>query len=191
VKVVDEFKAKLARLKAPETRARVMASGDPVLIREYETAVIRGNALNNSIASLVGAWAAFKRGYARVTDTTSTVIGDAVDEIRSWFGYEPAGGIGCYYNSQLGAAPLVAAPIAAVAVAGVISAAVILNNLMNKIFIKIEATNIQEQNPNISRGDALAQARTGIESPGLFGGVTPIMLGVGALALYLIFAQKK
>jgi hypothetical protein len=212
VQVVDEFKAKLARLKAPATRAKVYRSGDAKLISDYETAVVRGNALNNSIAALVGAWAAFKRGYARVTDTTSTVIGDAIDEIRSWFGYDPAPGIGEFspqgayrpYDSWAGGygtpysalaglgAVQIGAPIAAVAVAGVISAAMLLNSLMNKIFIRIEATAIQESDPTISRGAALAQAEAGITGPGLFGGgVTPVMLGVGALALWLIFSQKK
>ena len=96
VKVVDEFKAKYARLIAPATKAQVYASGNQKMIADYETAVVRGNALNRSIAALVGAWAAFKRGYAAVTDTTSMYIGDAIDEIRSWFGYDPAHGIGEY-----------------------------------------------------------------------------------------------
>jgi len=195
VKVVDEFKANMNRLNSTATKTRVYSSNDPALIREYELAVVRGNALQTTINSAVGAWAVFKRGYRAVTDVTSTAIGDAIDEIRSWFGYDPAPGIGCYgvsqLGSQLGALGAVQIPAAA-AIAAIVSAAVLLNSLMNKIFIKIEATNIQEANPNISRGQALAQAEAGIRGPGILGGsVTPVMLGVGALALWLIFSQKK
>lgn len=225
VKVVDEFKANLSRLKSPEYKTRVLQSGDSRLISDYNTAVVRGDALNRSIAALVGAWAAFKRGYAAVTDTTSMYIGDAIDEIRSWFGYKPMGNVpgifgedvisaqqpydkdANYYGQSyslfpgaqpgysqmagLGAAQLAPAAVAAVAVAGVISAAMLLNSLMTKIFIRIEATKIQESNPNISRGAALAQAETGIAGPGLFGGsVTPVMIAAGALALWFVLGKK-
>ncbi len=178
-KNIDEFKAKFAKLINPQTRAQVYASGNQKMISDYETAVVRGNALNRSINALVGAWDAFKRGYKAVTDQTSMVIGDAIDEIRSWFGYKPAGGIGCYgmgnvppmYGEDvlsvgkpldidahlygqplggLGAIQLAAIP-ASIAVAGVISAALILNSLMDKIFVSIEATRIQKENPKTSK----------------------------------------
>jgi hypothetical protein len=61
---------------------------------------------------------------------------------------------------------------------------------MSKIFVTLEANKIQRQNPNISRANALTQAERGLPSL-LPGGLTPIMFGVGALALYLMFAQKK
>lgn len=190
VKVVDEFKAKFAKLILPATKAQVYASGNQKMISDYENAVWRGNALNNTINALVGAWSAFKSGYKRVTDTTSTVIGDAVDEIRSWFGYKPAGGIGCYDGmAGLGVAPLAAIP-AAVAVAGVISAALILNSLMDKIFVSLEANAIQRQNPNVSRGDALRQAEAGLPSL-LPGGISLPMIAAGALALYFILGKSK
>lgn len=222
VKVVDEFKAKLARLKLPETRRKVYATGNQKMISDYESAVTRGNALNGTIAALVGAWNAFKRGYKTVTDTTSTVIGDAIDEIRSWFGYKPMGcyGEGLGYVEQgefkpfdidahligepltsfpgaqpgysqmgmLGAAPLAAIP-AAVAVAGIISAALILNSLMDKIFVSLEANAIQRENPNVSRGDALRQAEAGLPSL-LPGGLSLPMIAAGGLALWLILGKK-
>lgn len=208
VKVVDEFKAKFAKLISPATRAQVYASGNQKMISDYESAVTRGNALNATINALVGAWAAFKRGYKTVTDTTSTVIGDAIDEIRSWFGYDPSGGLGYVEQGEfkpldidrdlygasysglsgLGAAPLAAIP-AAVAVAGVISAALILNSLMDKIFVSLEANAIQRQNPNISRGAALAQAEAGLPSL-LPGGISLPMIAAGGLALWLLLGKK-
>ena len=189
VQVVDEFKAKFAKLIAPDTRAQVYASGNSKMISDYETAVVRGNALNRSINALVGAWDAWKRGYKKVTDQTSMVIGDAIDEIRSWFGYKPAGDFGCYAEmGGLGAVQIAAIP-AAVAVAGVISAALILNSLMDKIFVSIEANRIQKQNPNISRGAALEQAERGLPSL-IPGGISLPMIAAGALALYFILGKK-
>jgi len=181
VKVVDEFKGKYARLITPAMRSQVYASKNPALIRDYEAAVSRGGALNHSIDALVGAWNAFKRGYASVTDTTSTVIGDAVDTVRSWFGYKPAGGLG-----DLGVIQIPAA----IAVAGIVASAVFLIAMMNRIFISVEASRIQRENPNVSRAVALKQAEAALPSF-LPGGIKPIMLGVGALALYMIFARGK
>ncbi len=188
VKVVDEFKANYARLILPATRSDVYATGNPVMIRDYDNAVSRGSALNSTINATVGAWNAFKRGYGAITDVTSTAIGDAIDTIRGWFGYDPAPGVG-HYAVNLGALGIVQLPAAAW-VAGIIATAVILNSGMNKIFVTIEANKIQRENPGVSRGDALVQAERGLPSL-LPGGLTPIMLGVGALALWLMFAQKK
>lgn len=191
VKVVDEFKAKYARLILPATRSQVYATQNATLIADYETAVVRGNALNTTINTMVGAWDAARRQYAKITDVTSTVIGDAIDEIRSWFGYDPAPGIGSLRDlpSDLGSLGIVQIP-AAVAVAGIISAAMILIAGMNRIFISIEASRIQRENPNVSRSVALRQAEAGLPSF-IPGGVTPIMLGVGALALFMIFRGRK
>lgn len=186
VKVVDEFKANYARLLLPATRSEVYATQNPAIISDYQKAVSRGGALNSTINTTVGAWNAFKRGYGAVTDVTSTVIGDAIDTVRGWFGYDAAPGVGHY---ALGALGIVQIP-AAIAVTGIIAAAVILNSLMSKIFVTIEANKIQRENPDISRANALVQAERGLPSI-LPGGLTPIMLGVGALAVYLIFMQKK
>jgi len=187
VKVVDEFKAKYARLISPATRQQVMASNNPALISDYESAVSRGRVLNNSINALVGAWGAFKSGYKRVTDTTSTVIGDAVDEIRSWFGYKPMGE--CLNYGGMGSLGLIQVP-AAVAVAGVIAAALVLIAAMNRIFITLEANKIQRENPSIPRASAIRQAESGLPSF-IPGGITPVMIGLGALAVWFVLGKNK
>lgn len=184
VKVVDEFKAKFTRLTSSAMRNEVYASGNTKLISDYETAVVRGNALNTTINTAVGAWSAFKRGYATVTDYTSTVIGDAVDEIRSWFGYKPMGDL-----PGLGSLGIIQIP-GAIALAGIVTAAVVLIAAMNRIFISVEASRIQRENPNVSRAVALRQAEAGLPSF-IPGGLTPVMIGVGALALWLIFSGSK
>ena len=190
VRIVDEFKANYTRLLLPGTRAEVYATQNPAIISDYENAVSRGGALNATINTTVGAWNAFKRGYGAVTDVTSTAIGDAIDTVRGWFGYDPAPGIGhLQLPVNLGALGIVQLPAAAL-VAGIIAAAVVLNSLMNKIFVTIEANKIQRENPAISRANALVQAERGLPSL-LPGGLTPIMLGVGALALWLMFGAKK
>ena len=188
VKVVDEFKAKFARLISPATRAQIYQSNNPALISDYESAVSRGRILNNSINALVGAWSGFKRGYKSVTAATSTVIGDAVDEIRSWFGYKPAGGIG-ELPIGLGSLGLIQIP-AAVAVAGVVAAALVLIAAMNRIFITLEANKIQKENPSIPRATAIRQAESGLPSF-IPGGITPVMIGLGALALWFVLGKNK
>jgi len=91
VKVVDEFMRNNKKLNAPKFRADVMASGNPELIANYNSAVSKSNALKVTIEKTTGAWAKAKAAYQDAISTTSTVIGDAIDEIRSWFGYKPAG----------------------------------------------------------------------------------------------------
>lgn len=195
VKVVDEFKAKFQLLISPATRAQVYATQNAALISDYESAVSRGSILNGSINALVGTWNAFKSGYKTVTDVTSTVIGDAIDEIRSWFGYDPAPGltgegIGNYVAAQgLGTLGIIQIP-AAVAVAGIVGAAMVLIAAMNRIFISIEANKIQRENPSVTRAVALRQAEAGLPSF-IPGGLTPIMLGVGALALWMVLGKGK
>lgn len=191
VKVVDEFKANYARLILPATRAEVYAMNNPAMISDYESAVSRGAILNSTIANLVGAWNAFKSGYAKVTDTTSTVIGDAIDEIRSWFGYDPAPGIGCYMQGLGGLGMLGAIQIpAAVAIAGIVSAALLLNSMMNKIFVNLQANKIQAASPGTNRGDALAQAQRGL-STFFPTSLSLPMLAAGAIALYLVLGNRK
>lgn len=190
VKVVDEFKAKYLLLISPATRQQIYASNNPALIKDYETAVSRGRVLNNSINALVGAWNAFKSGYKTVTGVTSTVIGDAIDEVRSWFGYDPAPGIGNYVQTQgMGALGIIQVP-AAVAVAGVVAAAMVLIAAMNRIFIALEASKIQRENPSITRAVALRQAEAGLPSF-IPGGITPVMIGLGALALWFVLSKKQ
>lgn len=184
VQVVDEFKTKYARLTSPAMRAQVYASGNSTLIADYNTAVSRGGALNATINTTVGAWTTFKRGYSAVTDVTSTAIGDAIDTVRKWFGYDAAPGLSCY--SGLGAIQIVPA----VAIAGIIGTALVLIAAMNRIFVSVEASRIQKDNPNISRVNALRQAESGLPSF-IPGGITPVMIGVGALALWMILGNKK
>ena len=184
VKVVDEFQAKYLLSISPAIRAQVYATNNPALISDYETTVTRGGVLNTSINTLVGAWNAFKSGYAAVTDVTSTVIGDAIDEIRSWFGYKPMGDL-----PPLGTLGVIQIP-AAVAVAGIITAGMVLIAAMNGIFIALEANKIQRENPSVSRAVAIRQAEAGLPSF-IPGGITPVMIGLGALALWMILGAKK
>ena len=225
VEVVDKFKANFAKLNAPETRSAVLASGDAKLQSDYQSALSRGRALNTTIETTVGAWNAFKSGYAAVTDRTSTIIGDAIDEIRSWFGYDPAPGIGNYalYSAQVppydpdadilgvsysdlqspvsfrpvrerrvvGVGDLGAVQIpAAAAVAAIVSAAFLLNSAMNKIFIRIEATRIQRET-GVDRGEALLQAERGLTEGFKIGAVTPAMLLLGGVALWMILQKRR
>jgi len=189
VKVVDEFKAKYARLILPITRQQVYATGNTALISDYESAVSRGGALNSSINALVGAWQAFKRGYGAVTDVTSTAIGDAIDTVRGWFGYDAAPGIGELPAAGLGGLGAIQIP-AAIAVAGIIGAALVLIAAMNRIFISVEASRIQRENPNVSRAVAIRQAEAGLPSF-IPGGLTPVMIGVGAVALWFVLSNRK
>jgi len=217
VKVVDEFKSNLTKLRLSATRSQVYATGNQKMISDYETALVRGNALNVSINALVGTWNVFKRGYKAVTDTTSTTIGDAVDEIRSWFGYKPMGNYdvlspgkpfdmdagyrglpldqfpgaqpGYTQLNGLGAIQLAAIP-AGVAVVGIISAALILNTLMNKIFVALEANKIQKENPNVSRANALLQAKAGLPSL-IPGGLSLPMIAAGGLAFYILLGKNN
>jgi hypothetical protein len=134
------------------------------------------------------------------------VIGDAVDEIRSWFGYKPMGdlpclgcvpGIGCVGCPQqpgnreqpgLGVLGIIQIP-AAVAVAGIVAAALVLIAAMNRIFISLEANKIQRENPSVSRAVAIRQAEAGLPSF-IPGGITPVMIGLGALALWMVWSKK-
>lgn len=101
VKSVDEFFANYAKLTTPAMRDQVYSSGQPQLIADYQAAVSRGATLSRTIQGTVGAWNAAKSAWAGVIGATSTVIGDAIDEIRSWFGYEPAPGVGFYDPSPI------------------------------------------------------------------------------------------
>ena len=204
VQSVDEFFANYAKLISPSMRAEVYASGNSTLIRDYDATVSRARALKVTIEATTGAWAAAKAAWRSVTDTTSTVIGDAIDEIRSWFGYEPAGGVGAYSVSPisggalgqwrgggtLGALGAIQVPAAAW-VAGILGAVYLANAAMTKIFISVQATRIQKDDPTVSRSDALDYASQSVKTAGLFGGGTLPLIAAAALAVFLLLGKKQ
>ncbi len=204
VQTVDEFMANYARLISPDTRAKVYATGNPALIGDYDSAVSQGRILKRTIETTVGAWNTAKAAWQSVTGATSTAIGDAIDEIRSWFGYEPAGGVGAYENhapihwydsspisgGTLGYLGVVQLPAAAW-IAGIVSAAYLLNQTMNKIFISMEAARIMQADPTVSRSQALSVASKAIKTPGILGAATLPLIAAAALAAFLIFGKKR
>jgi hypothetical protein len=214
VKTVDEFMANYAKLISPETKGQVYATGNPTLISNYENAVTQSRILKRTIEATVGAWNVAKKAWASVTGVTSTFIGDAIDTVRSWFGYDPASGVtrdgmdglgclGCPANecencpvinhggpvSGMGALGIVQLPAAAW-IAGIIAAAYLLNGTMKKIFISIEATRIIKADPNISRGRALEMASSAV-STNFFGSATMPLIAAGLIAVYFLLGSKS
>jgi hypothetical protein len=186
VAIVESFKNNLARLNSAETRNAVYASNNSALIRDYENTLTQSNILNSTIEGTVGAWEAAKSGWGILTSQTSMWIGDAVDEIRSWF--QTSNNLGCIGCPQLGSFGAVQLP-AAVWIAGIVAAAYALNKGMEKIFIAIEATKMQEANPNLSRERAVTLARNAIV--GSWFGLAPgVLLAAGAVGLYLVFRKR-
>ena len=215
VQSVDVFFANYEKLTTPQIRDEVFASGNPALIANYQSAVSKGAMLSRTIQATVGAWGAAKSAWSVVTGATSTVIGDAIDEIRSWFGYEPAGGVGslgCPYRDaspisggylglydpspisggRLGALGAIQLPAAAW-VAGILGAVYLMNQAMNKIFISVEATRMQNRDPTLSREKALDVAARTIATGGIFGSAGAILplIAAAALAAFLIFGKKQ
>ncbi len=208
VKTTDEFFAKYAKLTSPDFRKKVYATGDKAIIAAYESEVSRATGIKSAIDSTVGYWQAFKQGYAAVTGVTSTWIGDAVDEIRSWFGYEPAGGFSAYDISpitggqlglysvspisggQLGALGAVQI-VTAVWVTGILAVMVISIRAQDKIFMWVDAFFIKRNDPNISTGEALDKAAQIQARGGLFEGAALPLLAAAAIAAFLIFGKKK
>ena len=189
VEVVDKFMANYAKLTAPGVREQVIATGDSEFIDDYDIAVGRGRILKRTIETTVGAWNTAKREYARITDTTSTAIGDAIDEIRSWFGYEPAGDLSCYDKSGLGSLGALQIPAAAW-VTGIIVAAVALNKSISNIFVRLEANRLQRENPNLPREVAIAQATARL--PRLFPDTPNIaLIAVAAIGAWFIFGRGR
>ena len=198
VKSVDDFFANYAKLISPQMRADVYASGNSQLIAEYNASVSRGAALKVTIERTTGAWQAAKAGWATVTGITSTVIGDAIDEIRSWFGYSPAGCYGCELGrydvspitgGQLGFLGAIQLPAAAW-VAGILGAVYLANQAMTKIFVSVQATKIQTADPTVSRSRALADAAGAVKGISLFEGAALPLIAAAALAAFLIFGKK-
>ncbi len=179
VQTVDKFMANYARLITPDNRAVVYSSGNQQLISDYESAVTKGRALKVTIETTVGAWNAAKRGWSNVTDTTSLYIGDAVDWLKGLFGGGP--------NTEgLGVMQIPAA----IWVSGIVASAYLLNSLMTKIFVSIEATKIQRNNPGLSRSDALLRAKSAV--PSLFGSIqTPVIIGAALFAAYFLLSDKN
>lgn len=173
VQVVDEFMANYARLISPQTRADIFATGNAAMISDYESAVSRGGMLKSTIETTVGVWSAAKREWSKVTDVTSMYIGDAVDWIKNLFGAGPD----TKNLSGLGAIQIPAA----IWVSGIVASAYVLNGLMTKIFVSIEASKIQRSNPGLSRDEALRRAKMAV--PTLLGGMqTPLLIGAALLA---------
>ena len=175
VKVVDDFMRKYKALTAPKTRAAVIATQNPETISNYESTLARANTLKATIEGSIGAWNTAKSEYEFVQDSTSIRIGDAIDTVRGWFGYNPMGG--------LSALP------AAAWIAGIVSAAYLLNKQIDNLLISISASRLQSQDPTLSRSQALMNASAVIKGPGLLGSIPLPLIGAGAIALFLIFRK--
>ncbi len=197
VQSVDEFFSNYAKLITPNMRAQVYATGNAAVIADYESAITQGAVLKSTIEATTGAWAAAKAAYSAVTGVTSTFIGDAIDEIRSWFGYKPAGeylgGLGCPGPAPglgaVGYLGVVQLPAAAW-VAGILGAVYLANQAMNKVFIFVAANQIQASDPSISRSQALAAAADTIKGEGIIGAITLPLVAAALLAAFLIFGRK-
>ncbi len=202
VQSVDEFFSNYATLISPAMRAQVYGTGNAAVIADYESAKSQGAVLKTTIEATTGAWAAAKAAYGAVTATTSTFIGDAIDEIRSWFGYQPAGEyLGACHGPTpgvaglaglggLGALGAVQLPAAAW-IAGILGAVYLANAAMQKIFIFVAANQIQAADPTVSRSQALTAASRAVKTPGILGAITLPLIAAAALAAFLIFGRKQ
>ena len=160
-------------------RRNAYQTGDARLVRKFETTLTQAGVLNRTIDGAVGTWAAFKREYANFTAKTSMVIGDFIDNIRErFFGYDPDGGLGA-----------VQIPAAAV-IATIIASALALNGAMKALFISIEGSRIQRENPNMSREAALKRAK-GMLPSFLPDGITAGMLIAAGLAAFLLLSNRR
>ena len=211
IRKTDEWYAKYLKLISPEFRAQVYGTQDAQIISAYESEVNRASGIKTAINATVGTWAAFKRGYAAVTDITSTVIGDAIDWFRGLFGGGPdlgaynirdvspisGGRLGAYNISdvspisggQLGAfAALGAIPlITAVWITGILAVMVLSLRGMDKIFVWVDAWAIKRNDPTISTADAIDKAAQIAARGGLFAGAALPLLAAAAIAAFLIF----
>lgn len=144
--VVDTFyKKRVALLNA---RPKVMATRDAQLIADYNSAVARASSIDRTIKNAVGAWNTARSRYAGITDNTSMVIGDAIDTVRSWFGYDPSQGL-----NGLGAIQLIPLAVAG----GIAAAVIIVTKSIDEILIRVEATKIQRED-GVSRSEAIKRA---------------------------------
>ncbi len=166
------------RLNSPKFRAMIYESGDSALIRNYEENKLRAEALKNTIEATTGAWSAAKDFYKETTDVTSTVIGDWIDEFRSWWGYDPAGGLGAIQIPM------------AVWVVGIIAAAVAANRAMSKLFVQAEAYRLQRDDPTMSRERALQVASNAL-APSFFRALNTPLIIAGVLAVFLLMQRRR
>lgn len=171
----DTFMQNYARLTSPETQAKVYASNDQTLIADYERLKTRGSALKSQVENAVGAWTNAKQLYATATDKTSMYIGDAIDEIRSWWGTGP--------KADLQGLGILQFPLAAVAVAGIVGTAFLLNSLMSQMFVRIETESLVES--GMPRTQALKVAQGTLAPTFLQALNVPLLLG-GVLAIWLL-----
>jgi len=191
---VDTFMANYSRLNDPATVAAVYASGNQSLINDFESTRAKSQALKATIENTVGAWNTAKKLYFSATDYTSTVIGDAIDTVRGWFGYtghintQVGAYVPAFTLSGLGVLPQV---VTAAWIAGIVSAAYLLNQSIMGILRSIEATKIQKENPNISREAALDLAAKKINISALFGAPSLPVLAALGLAAWYFFGKKK
>ena len=192
---VDLFMANFARLNDPATVAKVYASGDQALINDYESTRAKSAALKATIENTVGAWNTAKKAYFSATDYTSTVIGDAIDAVRGWFGYTGAtvnedlrGYIPAFGLAGLGVLPQL---VTAAWIGGIVSAAYLLNQSIVSVLRSIEATKIQKENPNISREAALDLAARKINVSAFFGAPSLPMLAAIGVAVWYFWGKKK
>ena len=174
VRKVDDFMN--LRKKLIMEGANVRALNDPELEREYYLVVRQADALRNTIEATTGMWYDFKTWWqSQVTDRASMAIGDAVDWIRSQFGYKPMGGLGAFQV------------VPALWIGGILTAVIVIMKSMDAILIKVEAAKLQRET-GMSRERALQVAKD-VYDPGLFGGTTRNIallaaLGVGVWLLY-------
>ena len=212
---VDKFMVNYARLISPQMRSQVYATGNAELIGEYESAVTTGRRLKATIEGTTGAWNEAKRAYQAITDVTSTAIGDAIDWFRGLWGAGPAADLGRYgveamrgdirgrhdvspisggtlgYLGNLGAVQLAGTALMAVWLAGIVSAAYLANQVMQKVFIWVDAWLIQRNDPTISTSDAIDLASKSAARGGFFEGAALPLIAAAVLAAFLIFGQRK
>lgn len=177
VKVVDDFMSRYSRLVSSDTRAAVYASNDAKLVADYNSAVNKGAVLKSTVEATVGAWATAKNAIQTVQDTTSIYIGDAIDWLRSQFGYKPAGGLGAF---QIPAAAWVA---------GIVASCYAMLKIMDAIQIQIEASKLQRQNPDLPRDTAIDRARQAVVGSGFMDSLK-WPLGLLGLAAFVFLTMR-
>ena len=182
VREIDKFMELRKELLAETHNVDAMRTSDPELWRDYDLVMRQADALKRTIEATTGIWYDFKSWWAtNVTDKTSMVIGDWVDEIRSWFGYDPSGGLGAF---QI---------LSAAWIAGIIAAAAIIIKSMNAVLIRIEAAKLQRET-GMPRDRALQLAKD-TYAPGFFGGAgmgfSFAMLAAVGIGIWLFFGKKR
>lgn len=190
---VDTFMANFARLNDPATVSAIYSSGNQALINDFESTRAKSSALKATIENTVGAWQTAKRTYFSATDYTSTVIGDAIDTVRGWFGYTGhvnglRGMVPSIGLAGLGVLPQL---VSAAWIAGIVSSAYLLNQSIMAILRSAEASKLQKENPNLSREAALELAAAKINIGSFFGAPSLPFLAVAGVALWYFWGKKK